>query len=415
MATDPSTLTDTKARIRAEVEKRAGALLDASHDIWEHPELNFEEHRAHDLLAGILEDEGLVVERGAYGLDTAFAARAGREGPTIAVLCEYDALPEIGHACGHNVIASAGLGAGLAAAALAEELGGRVLILGTPAEEGGGGKVLLAERGAFDGVDAAMMVHPAGLDLRSMDVIAIHQLFASYEGQTAHAAAFPWKGRNALDAAVLGYNAVAALRQHIRPEERVHGVFTHGGDKPNIVPQHAETYWFVRSPTLTSLEELKPRVIACLEAGAAAAGCSCSIRWSDPAYADMLDSAPLVDAYAANAAALTARRLADPASAAFPVVGSTDMGNISYIVPSIHPMIAVAPPGVSIHTPEFAGYARGPEGDRAALDGAVAMAATVADLWLVPGLLEEASVAHAADLDRVGGAGGVPGVARVAW
>jgi amidohydrolase len=403
-------LDEAKTRVRDAVTARADQLLAVSHEIWEHPELNFEEHRAHDLLAAALEDAGLAVERGAHDVPTAFAARAGSEGPTIAVLCEYDALPEIGHACGHNVIAAAGLGAGLAAAALADELGGRVLVLGTPAEEGGGGKVHLAERGALDGVDAAMMVHPAGLDLLRMDVIAVHQVFAEYHGAASHAAAFPHKGRNALDAAVLGYNAVAALRQHIRPDERIHGVFTHGGDKPNIVPKYAESYWFVRSPTLRSLEALKPRVLACLEAGAAATGCTCAIRWNDPAYADMLDNAPMVDAYVANAAQLTGRALADPATAEFPVVGSTDMGNVSYLVPSIHPMIAVAPPPVSIHTPEFAGYARGPEGDRAVVDGAVAMAATVVDLWLQPALLEAARASHADDVATAGGTEGVPGV-----
>ena len=410
--TDSPSLTEAKARLRAEVDRRAATLVEASHDIWEHPELNFEEHHAHDLLTSVLEAEGLDVERGAFGVDTAFAARAGTEGPTVAVLCEYDALPEIGHACGHNVIAAAGLGAGLAAAALADDLGGRVVILGTPAEEGGGGKVLLAEQGALDGVDAAMMVHPAGLDLLSMDVIAIHQLHADYEGVAAHAAAFPHKGRNALDAAVLGYNAVAALRQHIAADERIHGVFTHGGDKPNIVPKYAQAHWFVRSATLRTLEALKPRVVACLEAGAVAAGCTCTIRWDDPAYSDMLDNAPMVEAYAANAAALTGRRLAAPSVAEFPVMGSTDMGNVSYLVPSIHPMVAVAPPPVSIHTPEFASYARGPEGDRAVVDGAVALVATVADLWLSPGLLDAARASHDADVLRAGGIDGVPGAPR---
>jgi amidohydrolase len=400
---------DPKERVAEEVDQRAQLLVEASHEIWEHPEENFEERFAHDLLVGLLEDAGLDVEAHAFGVETAFAARAGTgDGPTIAVLCEYDALPAIGHACGHNIIGTAGLGAGLAAAAIADELGGRVLILGTPAEEGGGGKVYLAERGALDGVDAAMMVHPAGQDLVRMDVIAIHTLWADYEGAEAHAAAFPHKGRNALDAAVLGYNAVAALRQHIRPDERIHGIFTKAGDKPNIVPAHAQAYWFVRSRTLASLSELKPRVTACLEAGAAAAGCSCAISWDDPAYADMLDNGPMVAAYTANAAS-TGRALLDPADAPFPVVGSTDMGNVSYVVPSIHPMIAVAPPHVSIHTPEFATYARAEAGDRAVVDGAKAMAMTVCDLWSQPALLAAAKDAHAADLDRVGGPAGVPG------
>ncbi len=192
-------------------------------------------------------DEGLAVEAHAYGLDTAFVARAGSTGPTIAVCCEYDALPGIGHACGHNIIAAAGLGAGLAAAVVADELGGRVVVLGTPAEEGGGGKVHMIDAGAFDDVDAAVMVHPAGGDLRAMNVIAVHRVLVTYHGQAAHAAAFPHKGRNALDAAVLGYMNVAALRQHIRPEERLHGIFTEAGDKPNIVPARAAAEWYVRA------------------------------------------------------------------------------------------------------------------------------------------------------------------------
>jgi len=356
--------------------------------------LAFEEHFAHDLLSGIIEGEGVPVERHAYGLETAFSARAGTAGPTIAVLCEYDALPGVGHACGHNIIGTAGLGAGLAAAALAEELGGRVVILGTPAEEGGGGKVLMADRGAFDGVDAAMMVHPAGGDLIAMNAIAIQQLFVEYQGVAAHAAAYPHRGRNALDAAVLGYVNVAALRQHIRPTERVHGVFVKGGDKPNIVPREASSHWYVRSPTLRSLEPLKERVLACLQAGADAAGCTMTHSWEEPAYADMSDNATLVDLYRRNAAA-TGRTLLDPADVPG-VVGSTDMGNVSHLVPSIHPMIAVSPPDVSIHSPEFTAHAASAAGDVAVLDGAKALAMTVVDLWLQPEVMAAASADFAA-------------------
>jgi amidohydrolase len=380
-------LTTVKERLAAEVDKRADVLVDASHQIHAHPELCYEEHFAHDLLTGLLEAEGLDVERGAFDLDTAFIARVGSgDGPTIAVLCEYDALPGIGHACGHNIIGTAGLGAGLAAAALADELNGRLVILGTPAEEGGGGKELLVQRGALDGVDAAMMVHPAGADLQLMNVIAIHQMKVQYHGQAAHAAAFPHKGRNALDAAVLGYMNIAALRQHIKPNERIHGIFTHGGDKPNIVPKFAAAEWYVRSPTLKSLDRLKPRVVACLEAGALAAGCEMEIEWQDPAYADMVDNRTMLELYSANAAA-TGRTLIDPTTAGAEVVGSTDMGNVSYVVPSIHPMIKVAPAHLSIHTPEFAEYTASADGDQAVIDGAKAMAMTVADLWTQPDLL----------------------------
>jgi amidohydrolase len=301
------------------------------------------------------------------------------------VVCEYDALPDIGHACGHNVIAAAGLGAGLAAAALAGRLGGRVRILGTPAEEGGGGKVFMIRAGALDGVDAAIMVHPADHDLPTMHAIAIQELNVEYTGVSSHAAAAPHLGRNALDAAVLGYVNVAALRQHIRSDERIHGIFTRAGDKPNVVPRAAAAQWYVRSTDLASLGDLKERVLACLEAGALAAGCTMTYEWHDPAYADLVEDRWLLDRWVANSTAL-GRPPEDPAIVGA-VTGSTDMGNVSHEVPSIHPMIAVAPPGISIHTPEFAAHARGAAGDRAVLDGAKAMAATVIDRWLeaVPG------------------------------
>ncbi len=389
-----------KERLRQEVSSRAGRLVDLSHQIHEHPETNYEETFAHDLLTDALEAEGLAVERHAFGVDTAFAARAGTSGPTIAVLLEYDALPGIGHACGHNIIASAGLGAGLAAASLAREAGGQVVVLGTPAEEGGGGKILMAREGAFDGIDAAMMVHPAGDDLTRMQVIAVQELVATYTGEAAHAAAFPHKGRNALDAAVLGYLNVAALRQHILPDERIHGVFLEAGEKPNIVPARAVTEWMVRSTSITSLAPLKERVLACLEAGAAAAGCEVDVAWKPVVYADMLDNQAMVSLYAANAAAL-GRTVTEPVGEKA-VMGSTDMGNVSYLVPSIHPMIAAAPSGLAIHTPEFAVSARGDEGDRAVVDGAVALAWTVADLWAGDGVLDAVRAEFEATMGRVG-------------
>ncbi len=377
-----------KERLVEEVDRRADLLVDVSHRIHERPELAFEEHHAHDLLAAVLEGEGLTVERSAYGLATAFAARAGTEGPTVAVCCEYDALPGIGHACGHNVIAAAGLGAGLAAAALADELGGRVVVLGTPGEEGGGGKQLMIDAGALEGVDAAVMVHPAGADLRAMDTLAIQRVTVTYTGHAAHAAAAPEKGRNALDAAVLGYVNVAALRQHISPAERVHGIFTEAGHAANIVPARAVAQWYVRSPTRAGLAALRDRVVVCLQAGADAAGCTMAMDWYEPAYDELVGLEGFDDLYAANAARLGRQVCRPGVGGAAPVVGSTDMGNVSHRVPSIHPMIAVSPPDVPIHTEAFVGHARAPEGDRAVLDGAKALAMTVADLWLAPGALD---------------------------
>ena len=377
---DDARAADLRRRVVDEVDRRAEMLLDVSHRIWAEPETCFEERHAHDLLTEVLESEGLAPSRHAADLETAFVATAGHDGPDVGVLLEYDALPGIGHACGHNVIAAAGLGAGLAAAALADEAGGRVRILGTPAEEGGGGKIFMIEAGLFEGLAAAMMVHPADRDLLRFSSLAVAQMKVDYQGQASHAASAPHLGRNALDAAVLGYVNVAALRQHIRPEERVHGIFTDAGDRPNIVPHHAAAEWFVRSPDGPGLDELQRRVVAALQAGADASGCSMEWHPSAPTFLEMRDDHPLLGLFARNSAAL-GRPLGEPDEVGH-VRGSTDMGNVSQVVPSIHPMLAVAPAGVSIHTPEFADHARSAAGDRAVLDGARSMALTVVDTWL---------------------------------
>lgn len=377
----------TKARACAFVDSVGSRLVEISHLIHALPELNFEERFAHNLLAGELERAGVSTQRSAYGVETAFRADAGRAGPAIAVLLEYDALPEIGHACGHNVIAAAGLGAGLALAALADEVGGRVIVMGTPAEEGGGGKIAMARRGAFDDVDAAMMVHPADADLIRMDTIAVQQLSVSFTGRAAHAAAAPEQGRNALDAAVLAYMNVAAMRQHIEVTDRIHGIFLRGGDKPNIVPHETSMLWYARAATIARLAPLKERISACMEAGALAAGCSCHCEWDGHTYSDMRDNATMVASYVENAARL-GRTVDDPSAVGRRVVGSTDMGNVSYLVPSIHPMIRVAPAGVAIHTAEFERWAGSALADAAVLDGAKTMAMTAIDLWLDPERLE---------------------------
>jgi amidohydrolase len=376
-------LETAKRRVVEAVEEYADLVVDASHRIHERPELLFEEHHAAELVADALAGGGLEVERGAYGLQTAVAGRAGAvSGPAVAVLCEYDALPGIGHGCGHNLIAAAGLGGGLAAAAVADDAGGRVVVLGTPAEEGGGGKVKLIEAGAFDGVEVAMMVHPAGIDLTEPEVIAIATWRVEYHGRGAHAAAHPHRGRNALDAAVLGYNAVAALRQHIGPDERVHGVFMKAGEKANIVPDHTVAEWYVRSPTLESLQPLKDRVLACLEGGAQAAGCRMTWEPTCPEYTELRSNRPLLDLYRANSERV-GRPLTEPGPGTRVVV-STDMGNVSRQVPSIHPLVAVAPPDVALHTAEFARWAGSPEAAEAVVDSATAMAMTAVDVWTRP-------------------------------
>jgi amidohydrolase len=380
------------ATIEAAVRRRAGLLADVSHDLHDHPELGFEERYAHAALTAMLEEHGLTVERSAFGLETAFAAHAGATGPLIAVICEYDALPELGHGCGHNVIAAAGVGAALALAPLADELGGRLLVLGTPAEEGGGGKELLLRAGAFDGVEAALMVHPADEDAPGFRAIAMQRLAAVFRGTPAHAAAAPHEGRNALDAAVLAYQAVAALRQHIRGGDRIHGIITEGGVQANVIPERAAMEWYARSPTFAGLEELKPRVEACMRAGADAAGCALALDWLDPAFADLIHSHVLGRQFAANAAAL-GRGMAS-ASEPNAMTASTDLGNVSQKLPVVHPLISIAPPGTAPHTPAFAAAARSEAADAAIVDGAVALAATVVDLWTDPGLLRQAWEEH---------------------
>jgi amidohydrolase len=371
-------LKELQTRVIEIIDGVASDLVAASHHIHAHPELNFEEVIAAETLARVGNQHQLPVEKGAFSLDTALQSRVG-SGPVVCIMSEYDALPVIGHGCGHNVIGTAGLGAAIALSQVAADAGGSLLYLGTPAEEGGGGKIEMARNGALDGVDIAMMVHPADADLTTIDAIALQQLSVHYEGKEAHAAAAPEQGRNALDAAVLGYMAVAALRQHIRPTERVHGIFTKGGDKPNIVPREAEMLWYVRSDTTASLTELKSRVTHALESGALATGCTCTKTWIGNAYAQMLDNSQLGSVYARHSAQL-GRHMQVP-SAAHRVVGSTDMGNVSHLVPSIHPMIKTAPSGTAIHTSEFATYAVSGEADRAIIDGAKAMALTALEFW----------------------------------
>jgi amidohydrolase len=375
-----------KERACAAVEAQRAALIELSSRIHSCPELKFEEHHASAWVAEYLEAAGFTVERHAYDLPTAFAARCGSGAPQVAVLCEYDALPGIGHACGHNIIAAAGAGAGAALAQIVGETGGSVVVLGTPAEEGGGGKILMARRGAFHNVDAAMMVHPAGMDLAGMQVLALSQVEVEYHGRAAHASASPQQGLNALDALITAYNAIAQLRQHIHATERIHGIITDGGQAPNIVPARAAGTFCVRSATEAGLARLKERVVACFQAGALATGTELQLRTLGEDYADMLTNQPLADAYAVNLERL-GRHLADRRGAPASIAGSTDMGNVSKLVPAIHPMIAAAPPTVPLHSADFAHWAATDEGHRAVIDGAKALAMTALDVLCQPELV----------------------------
>jgi len=372
---------DLKDRVCQAVDRMRDELLRISRAIHANPELAFEEHEAASLLATALRGAGLEVETGVHGLDTAFSAEFGADGsPCVALLAEYDALPEMGHACGHNLIATASVGAGLALASVADQLRGRVRVLGTPAEEHGCGKELMAREGALDGVDAALMMHPSSVNLVSMPCIAMAELEVRYRGQSAHAAAMPERGVNALDAMVLGYQAVAALRQHIARDERIHGIITDGGQSPNVVPERSAARFYVRAADEQNLAPLKRRVEACFRAGAEATGADVEIEWGAADYLDIHFNEPLAAAFRANAEALG--REFFPIDKLPPSVqGSTDMGNVSHRVPSIHPMLAAAPLHCTIHNPEFAKWAGSEMGEAAALDGAKALAMTALDFF----------------------------------
>ena len=367
-----------KAQVCEAVDGMREELLRVSHAIHARPELAFEEHEAAALLVDVLERSGLAVTAGAYGLETAFEAELGEGLACVALLAEYDALPEIGHACGHNLIATAGVGAGLALASLGARLPGRVRILGTPAEERGGGKELMVREGALDGVDAALMIHPASVNLVNMPCMCLAEVEAVYQGRAAHAAAMPERGVNALDGLVHAYQALAALRQHIRSSERIHGIITDGGQAPNVVPERAAGQFYVRAANQEALAALKERVEGCFRAGALATGAELALRWGEVDYLDIRFNAALAERFQVNAEALGREFL--PMEELPPsMAGSTDMGNVSQRVPSIHPMLASAPLHCTIHNAEFEKYAGSEQGDAAALDGAKALAMTALD------------------------------------
>jgi amidohydrolase len=366
-----------KEQALAVVRDAEAALVGLSHRIHGTPELGFEEVRSSAWCAEVLDGAGLTVETGVADLPTAFSATAGSGPLTVAICAEYDALPGIGHACGHNVIASAAVGAGMALAPIADDLGITVRVLGTPAEEGGGGKILMMERGAFDGVHAAMMVHPAPNELDRMPCLAVEHYDVVYHGKEAHASAFPHHGINAADAVTVAQVAIGLLRQHAEHSDQVHGIVTLGGMAPNIVPALTRAKYYVRARSLERLTEWSPKVRACFEAGAIATGARLEIEPQGPTYSEFETDEAMAARYQANAEAL-GRTF--PPHGGRSMSGSTDMANVSLAIPAIHPMLGLdCLPAVN-HQPEFTAAAASAAADRAVVDGAAAMAWTVIDL-----------------------------------
>ena len=367
---------DPKQSARELLEEAHPALVGLSHWIHANPETGFQETLASGWVAEWLMSAGFDVEVGAAGMPTAVIGSTG-PGPFHVVICaEYDALPAVGHACGHNIIAAAGVGAGLALASVADELGLRVTVMGTPAEEGGGGKIRLIDAGAFEGVHAALMVHPWPADIAEPSVIAVRTLEITYVGREAHAAGYPQLGVNAADALVVAQTAIGLLRQHLLPTDRVHGIVTKGGDAPNIIPAHTTAEFMVRATSRERLDILTEKVRRCFEAGALATGADVAIA-EDVTYSDMVHDSDLAALYQANAESLG--RVFE-LGAGSPV--STDMGDVSYVVPSIHPMISVESNGAVNHQPGFTDACATPSADQAVLDGALGMAWTVIDAAL---------------------------------
>lgn len=367
-----------KAEIQENLDGLSDELVDLGRRIFDNPELKFEEYKAMEWLTEKLEEHDFAVERGVGGLDTAFLARCphhGGDGPTVAFLSEYDALPGLGHACGHNLIATIGLGAGLGLCSVMDRLKGQVLVVGAPAEEGGGGKIELIDSGAFDEVDIAMMAHPSDRTLVGRSSLGVKEIEFDFHGEAAHASSQPEEGVNALDAVIATFNNINALREHVKESSRIHGIITDGGEKPNIVPEHASAYFYVRAAKLSDLENLLEKVKNCAEAGALATGAELEITEEGHSYKPMEPNPVLSDLVEENFEAL-GEEVEDYEGG----MGSTDMGDVSQKVPAVHPYIRIAEEDTPGHSKAFARASNSDKGYSAMLTAAKALAMAGVDV-----------------------------------
>ena len=372
----------TKERAATTVRDDAERLVQLSEQLHANPETAWEEHRSAGWVADALAESGFEVTPAYLGLETAFLATYGT-GPFRLGLCaEYDALPGLGHACGHNLIAAITTGAARALAPLADEVGLTIEVYGTPAEEGGGGKIELLDRGAFQGLDLAMMAHPAPVDVAEAEPFAVSHSSVTYQGRAAHAAAFPEHGINAADAFTIAQVAIGLLRQQLPSSVRVHGIITRGGEAPNAIPAHTQGRWYVRAQSLAQLAQTEEKVWRCFEAGALATGCGVEITPESKPYAEFRTDQAALRSYVENAERLG--RVFDHDSPARRMNrASTDMGNVSQVVPAIHPYVGIGSLPALNHQPEFAAHCVGADAERAVLDAATALAWTALDMaWM---------------------------------
>jgi amidohydrolase len=396
----PGATDGLKARARERVLYQADLLIGISHRLHDNPENGFEEHRAAGWLTEVLDEAGFTVERGVAGLPTAFTATYGSGSLAIGICAEYDALPGLGHACGHNVIAGSALGAAMGLAAVADEADLTVRVLGTPAEEAGGGKAVMIEKGCFDGLHAAMMIHPTPRELLYPDLLARAVLSFEYQGREAHAAAFPQAGVNAMDALTVAQVSIGLLRQHILDSERIHGVPVHGWETPNVIPAHARATYIARALDRERLEILVGRLVKCFEAGAVATGATLTVDTFEPTYLEMRHDQRLAELYRGNAESL-GRRFRPLQRNEATGYASTDFGNVSHRLPAIIPTLDIGSGDVGNHEPGFADFAVTPTADRAMLDGAVALAWTAIDAATDPVVRAALGKAAAGGRDRI--------------
>jgi amidohydrolase len=381
------------AELAALVRRHAGAIFDVSHRIHADPEVAFEEHHAAALVADVVASHGYSVERAAGSLATAvrgvLTGDLGPDGPSIGILAEYDALPALGHGCGHNLMAASGVGAAIALAAIRHQFRGRIVFLGTPAEEFGSGKVRMIADGLFDRLDAALLFHPSDIDTAECQLLAVGEWDVIFHGLQAHAAADPWQGRNALDALVLLLSSIGLWRQQLRPDARVHGIVLEGGTAANIIPDRAVGRFMVRSPHQDEFERMRDRFLRLARSAADAADVEVEIIHQGSA-ATMHDNATLRERWRANAAAAGIVDRPIPLDR----LGSSDMGDVSWVVPTIHPQLAICDEGVAGHSIEFRDAAASPRADEAALLAATLVAQTAWDLLADPALVEAAWREH---------------------
>ena len=361
------------------VVRRRGDLIELSHDIHAEPELAFAEHRSCAKTQALAAERGFDVTRPAGGLDTAFRAVYGSGSLVVGVCAEYDALPGIGHACGHNIIAASAVGTALALAEVADDLDLTVVLLGTPAEEAGGGKVLMLEAGLFDDIAATVMLHPGPLDIAAARSLALSQVAVSYVGRESHAAVAPHLGINAADAVTVSQVAIGLLRQQLAPGQMVHGIVTDGGQASNVIPGHAEMQYTMRADDAAGLAALEARMADCFLAGAVGTGCDYDITATEPPYLELTPDGWLAETFRAEMQRVGRSPVGRELEVALPL-GSTDMGNVTQVMPGIHPIVGIDANGASVHQPGFAAAAVGPSADKAVVEGSIMLARTVVAL-----------------------------------